>query len=126
MINRRQQHVRRVIGFGAIVVLLLGAGALLVRVSRPPSLQARDHADANARSEPVGEGRSDGAEGGHDDGAGGTRPIGVSQDETGAVTAAVAYTAASQRWLYLSDPGRPPRLRRRSVGHPAHGEARWP
>jgi hypothetical protein len=78
----------------AIVLLLAVAGVTLARISQPASdpdigEAEQDSSGATVASRPSSNG----------DGA----PVDAPRDEAGAVAAAIAYTSASQEWLYLSD-----------------------
>jgi len=80
----------------AVAVLVAVTGAVLVRVSQPQTgtAEGAEQEVGSATTAPTGR-RSDAGDGGG--------PVGAEPDEASAVEAAVAYTAASQQWLYLSD-----------------------
>jgi hypothetical protein len=103
MIGRWQQHVRRLIGVGAIAVLLVVAGSILMRVGRPDRPESREAPTERVHDQAATTGGADRVGGESGEEAGGRRRGGFSRDEAGAVAAAVAYTGASQRWLYLGD-----------------------
>lgn len=91
-----RRSLRTMIG-GLVVATALVGGAVLVRFTRYSS----PNPDRSAASAPVEPSRSTGTIGPAEQTAG--APIGLAADEPGAVTAAVAYATASQRWLYLTD-----------------------
>lgn len=91
MTAQPEQRRRRAVVAGAVAALLVAVGALLVRVGG-----TEPHQD----EPPVRETPTSGPAGGRQ----GTEMAAESgRDEAGAVAAAVAYTAAPQRWLYLTD-----------------------
>jgi hypothetical protein len=92
--DRRGQ---RTLVAGGLVVLLVAVGALLVRGGRPDTAST-DETTERRSAEDQQLGMPQASEGEATSAA--SRP---SRDEAGAVTAAVRYSAASQRWLYLTD-----------------------
>lgn len=85
---------RRGILIGSVGVLALVVGALLSSATRgASSSSSRPHGPAVGS--PV---RGDGSSGGSEN-----VPVGFSHDEDGAAQAAIAYSAVSQGWLYLTD-----------------------
>lgn len=91
---------RRTALLAAVVVSALVAGVLIIRVS------AGSGPDQNRSDVPEGDGAprpvaASGAPGPAGEAAG--VPVGFSADKPGAVAAAVAYSTASQRWLYFTD-----------------------
>lgn len=84
------------IGVAAVaVVLAVGAGLSILGRGAPEDDRSRDEKSATPRLQV-----SDGASGVVGEEAGMT--VGFSRDEDGAVSAAVAYATASQRWLYFT------------------------
>lgn len=89
---------RRWVAAASPVAVVFALGALLAVIGRcTPSL---DPVPADDHPEPLPSSPSPSA-GMVDEGAG--VPDGFARGEDGAVTAAVAYATASQRWLYLTD-----------------------
>jgi hypothetical protein len=80
-----------------VVALIAVVGVVLVRLSRPTTGTGDDGTADRAAVTTASQG------GGGSDDERDKRPAEAARDEGGAVRAAVAYTAASQRWLYLSD-----------------------
>ena len=90
---RRRAGVLVAVGIAALLVVV---AVVLVRISQPTSGAGSGSAEDRTAATAV--------HGGHPPGGGGVQETSeAARDEAGAVTAAVAYTAASQRWLYLSD-----------------------
>ena len=91
---------RRTAVIASTVVLALVAGVLLIRFGHESSSGSnRDH--PRPGSEAPRPTVASGTAGPAGDAAG--VPVGFSGDEPGAVAAAVAYSTASQRWLYFTD-----------------------
>jgi hypothetical protein len=100
-----RRHGRRglVVGLTASVALLAFA-ALLGWLGRPAGIAAGGRGDAPARSvSSSAPPAADGAAASEDGDAGAVGGGGFGRDEAGAAEAALAYTAASQRWLYLRE-----------------------
>jgi hypothetical protein len=98
----RQRRLRVVVGLAAAVAVLLVAG-VLGWVGRSKEAPERRSADAVATSGATHAASSD--DGLDVPGVAAGSPTRLSRDERGAAAAAVTYTAASQRWLYLTDEG---------------------
>jgi hypothetical protein len=81
----------------SVVTLLAVVGVVLVRTSRATTSADDDSTQERAAAATTAQGGRPSV-GDRDDG-----PVEDARDEAGAVEAALAYTAASQRWLYLSD-----------------------
>jgi hypothetical protein len=86
------QRRRRVLVAGTVAALLVAMGALLVRVGAPEASQRDEQPARETTAGSSTRGRQDTE-----------TPASSGRDEGGAVTAALAYTAAPQRWLYLTD-----------------------
>ena len=100
MARRSSPPSRRTAIIAGVVVVALVAGVLLVRLTLDTS-SSPARTDAGA----VDEGPRPTAppdEAGPAGEAAGV-PVGFGADEPGAVAAAVAYSTASQRWLYFTD-----------------------
>jgi len=80
-----------------VAALLAAVGVVLVRTSRPTT--DADDGSTGERAVAATPAQSGRPSVGEQDDA----PVEAARDEAGAVEAAIAYTAASQRWLYLSD-----------------------
>lgn len=93
-------HRRRTLVVAVIAVAMLTLGALLLRVGRPAPTDDRPQA-VDIESETLAAAPEQARPGPTGERAG--MPAGFSEGESGAVAAAVAYTAASQDWLYLTD-----------------------
>jgi hypothetical protein len=91
---------RRTVIVVSIVVVALVSGVVLVRLAQgsPPDLDRGDSSAAFSPPVPTASGDESGPTG---EAAGVS--VGVGDDERGAVSAAIAYATASQRWLYFSD-----------------------
>lgn len=88
---------RRILVAGSVVVAALVVGALLSGAARNAASDDPRPAEADTEtpgSPDPGDGSSAGSE---------NVPVGFSHDEAGAAEAAIAYSAASQGWLYLTD-----------------------
>ncbi|MCB9376389.1 MAG: hypothetical protein H6515_11070 [Microthrixaceae bacterium] len=91
---------RRTAIIAAVVVVALVAGVLLIRFGQD-SDSGSDRNDSRPVVTAPRPTVASGAAGPAGDAAG--VPVGFSADEPGAVAAAVAYSTASQRWLYFTD-----------------------
>lgn len=93
------RRTRRIGAGFAVAAVLLVAGIGLVR-NRSTGAERRDSADGSVTA--AGSAQSDRPTVADEIGGSAPGPRGE-QDEDGAVAAALAYTAAPQRWLYLED-----------------------
>jgi len=101
--DRRLGRRGLVVGLAASVALLAVA-ALLGWLGRPGGTAAGGRGDAPARSvSSSAPPAADGAAASEGGAAGAVGGGGFARDEAGAAEAALAYTAAAQRWLYLSE-----------------------
>jgi hypothetical protein len=89
---------RRVLVGGSVVVALIAIGALLSQLGGGAPNSASDVNKDQPPPRPVVQA---GEAGPISERAG--MPVGFSQDEEGAVAAAIAYATAPQRWLYFTD-----------------------
>lgn len=91
---------RRVLIIAGVVVAMLAIGAILAAVGRSGATRNEDTAvSPELAARPVVP--SSAASGSDREQAG--VPGGFARDEAGAVAAAIAYSAAPQRWLYFTD-----------------------
>lgn len=99
MSGRSDRPSRRTAVMVVVAVVALVAGVLLVRLTldAPNTARRDDAASAVSRRPTV----PAGASGPLGESAG--VPVGFAADRRGAVAAAVAYSTASQRWLYFTD-----------------------
>lgn len=96
MTVQRDQRRRRIVVAGGVAALLVAVGALLVRLGGGPDVTPTDEqAEQVPAVAPVERPRGGGE--------GAESSAMPARDETGAVAAAVGYTAAPQGWLYLTD-----------------------
>lgn len=97
MTAQRDRHRRRIVVAGGVAALLVAVGALLVRLGGPDVTPTDEQAEQVPAEEVAPVERPSG-------GGEGAEPSAMpARDETGAVAAAVGYTAAPQDWLYLTD-----------------------
>lgn len=97
MTARRDQRRRHVVVAGGVAAVLVAVGALLVRFGAP-DVTSTDHRPEQVSVEETPLDAPSTATGDEAE-----PPATPAPDEPGAVAAAVRYTAASQRWLYLTD-----------------------
>lgn len=88
---------KRFLVWVAVLAIMIGSGALLLTIGRPPS-SAPSASTPTSTVRPV---VPPGATGPVADHAG--LPVGFAHEEGGATAAAVAYATAPQRWLYFTD-----------------------
>lgn len=98
MAGQSDRPSRRTAVMVVVAVVALVAAVFLVRLTlATPNTAGRDAPSAGSRRPAVPAGASGPA--GESSGV----PVGFAADRRGAVAAAVAYSTASQRWLYFTD-----------------------